>query len=115
MAVESVHMRITLTLVLFLIIGLIEGCSSNNNRAVLDSYPGFSCLSPSTIKYEAWGQNGLSKACVDAQGAKDGQFWTTEMGRFFLRGFYKSGKESGTWEFIDKEGVVTRKVMTKQS
>jgi len=106
-------MQTRLKLVLIVMLVGMGGCRSDNNRAVLDSYPGFSCLSPNTIKYQAWGENGLSKACVNAQGINDGQFWVAETGRFFLRGSYENGEESGVWEFIDKNGAVTKKEMTK--
>jgi len=100
---------------LIFIFVITTGCTSSNNRVVLDSYPGFSCPSPNTIKYEAWGENGLSKSCVNSTGKFDGSFWTAESGQFFSRAYYKDGKESGTWEYVDKDGVITRKVMTKRS
>jgi antitoxin component YwqK of YwqJK toxin-antitoxin module len=95
-----------------LVLVSLSGCSSGDNRKVLDSYPGFSCSPPNTVKYESWGENGLSKSCVNSNGQSDGAFWAAESGRFFLRGFYKDGKERGTWEFVDKNGTVTQKVMS---
>lgn len=89
----------------------VAGCVSSNNKAVLDSYPGFSCSAPNTIKYAGWGESGLSKSCVNSDGHVDGSFWTADFGRFYIRGNLKNGKESGTWEFVDTKGVVTKKVM----
>jgi hypothetical protein len=92
----------------------LGGCSAGNDRAVLDSYPGFNCPSPNTIKYAAWGENGLSKSCVNAKGASDGPFWAAEEGKFFFRGSYQNGQKNGVWQYVDKKGnVVQLKDMAK--
>lgn len=98
--------KLKLTLLAALLI--LEACSTGNDRAVLDSYPGFNCPSPNTIKYEAWGENGLSKSCVNAKGLSDGSFWAAQQGKFFFRGSYKNGQKNGSWEYVDKKGNVVK-------
>ena len=102
-------MRLKQYLVSLLASLALWACSQNNDKAILDGYFGFNCPAPNAVKYEAWGQNGLSKACVNSGGSYDGSFWAVERGRFFLRGSYKSGEKVGVWEFIDKNGAVTKK------
>lgn len=106
-------MPLRLKVGLILIFSSVTGCTSYNNRSVLDSYPGFNCSSPNTIKYAGWGESGLSKSCVNSDGKVDGSFWTADFGRFYIRGYLKNGKESGTWEFVDTKGAITQKVMGK--
>lgn len=86
----------------------LEACSAGNDRAVLDSYPGFNCPSPNTIKYAAWGGNGLSKSCVNAKGLSDGSFWAAQQSKFFFRGSYKDGQKNGRWEYVDRKGNVVK-------
>jgi len=100
------HTKLQFALLITLL--ALESCSSGNNRAVLDRYPGFNCPSPNTIKYEPWGEDGFSKSCVNAKGLSDGSFWAAQQGKFFFRGSYKNGLKNGNWEYVDRKGNVVK-------
>lgn len=88
---------------------LVAGCSSTrDDRAALDRQEGFVCSPPGKAVYEAWGPNGLSKACT-VDGKRNGSFFTAEQGHVVIRGSYENGNEHGIWEWLDSSGNVVRR------
>lgn len=88
----------------------VVGCSIGaDDKAALDSYPGFVCTTPAEVQYAAWGPRGLSKSCKAPDGKSAGSFLAAEHGHIVMQGQYMAGKERGTWEWLGHDGKVQKR------
>lgn len=86
-----------------LILGL--ACDREEDRQVLDAQTDFYCPVGNKVSYDAWGECGLKKECLDSKsGANDGSKFAARGGRLQSKALYSQGKRAGGWTEYDREG-----------
>jgi hypothetical protein len=84
--------------------------SSRDNWEKMQNTP-FSCPPGMVVRHDGWSENGTMRYC---QPPEEGP-WEAWMGGYRrVAGYYKNGKEEGTWRWFDKDGNVTKTVEYKE-
>ena len=85
---------------------LLAGCSGGGG-----DFDGFlnekiTCPFPAVAEFEPWGKSGTQQICK----IKHGPFVAWEGGYVHIRGQYEYGKESGIWNWYDKNGKIEKTI-----
>lgn len=86
----------------------IASCSGADNKYALDHQSGYVCQQPARTVYASWGQVGLSKSCVDADGKIAGTFMAAEWGRIFSVENFDADKQHRILDVYDEYGKISR-------
>lgn len=85
------------------ILGL--GCDRQTDRHVLDAQTDFYCPVGNKVTYDAWGECGLKKECLDPKsGMGNGSKFAAMGGRVQSKALYLNGKQVGGWTGYDRQG-----------
>jgi antitoxin component YwqK of YwqJK toxin-antitoxin module len=72
---------------------------------VLDAQTDFFCPDNNKIAYDAWGECGLKKECIDRENGKtDGSKFSAQNGQLQSKAMYEQGRQIGGWTGYDNEG-----------
>ncbi|MDR1075980.1 MAG: hypothetical protein LBL59_06710 [Xanthomonadaceae bacterium] len=80
-------------------------CDHEADRQALDAQTDFYCPVNNKIVYDAWGECGLKKECLDPKsGVADGSKFAALGGRLQSKTLYSQGKQVGGWTGYDRDG-----------
>ena len=84
---------------------LTQVCDRETDRKVLDAQSDFFCPAGNEIVYDAWGECGLKKECIDPKiGKADGSKFSAQNGRLQSKALYSQGKQAGGWTGYGADG-----------
>ncbi|MEX1826345.1 hypothetical protein [Luteibacter sp. CQ10] len=80
-------------------------CDRAADRKAIDEAADFYCPAGNDVSYQAWGECGLMKVCIDPRTKeKNGAFFASQGGRLRVKSLYSSGVDSGGLTTFDNSG-----------